>query len=95
MEMKAYHAVRKALKDAGLEGEWENRIRNPELLDAIGTAFSLYKTDEDIRANLAAFRLSENVLEALLAGLNFDKFVHLSLKALAKNPAADGAGHAL
>ncbi|HFC6394622.1 TPA: type II CRISPR RNA-guided endonuclease Cas9 [Neisseria bacilliformis] len=84
MEMKAYHAVRKALKDAGLEGEWENRIRNPELLDAIGTAFSLYKTDEDIRANLAAFRLSENVLEALLAGLNFDKFVHLSLKALAK-----------
>jgi CRISPR-associated protein, csn1 family len=84
MEMKAYHAVRKALKDAGLEGEWENRIRNPELLDAIGIAFSLYKTDEDIRANLAAFRLPENVLEALLAGLNFDKFVQLSLKSLAK-----------
>ena len=84
MEMKAYHAVRKALKDADLEGEWENRIRNPELLDAIGTVFSLYKTDEDIRANLAAFRLPENVLEALLAGLNFDKFMQLSLKALAK-----------
>ena len=84
MKMEAYHAVKNVLKKAGLEGEWENRIRNPELLDAIGTAFSLYKTDEDIRANLAAFRLPENVLEALLAGLNFDKFVRLSLKALEK-----------
>ena len=84
MEMKAYHAIRVVLEKAGLQGEWENRIRNPELLDAIGTAFSVYKTDEDIQTALAAFRLPENVLDALLKGLNFDKFIELSLTALGK-----------
>ncbi|WP_107688965.1 type II CRISPR RNA-guided endonuclease Cas9 [Neisseria wadsworthii] len=82
MEMKAYHKIRTVLDKAGLKGEWENRIRNPEILDKIGTAFSLYKTDEDIQATLADLRLPENVLDALLAGLNFDKFIQLSLKAL-------------
>lgn len=82
MEMKAYHKIRTVLDKAGLKGEWENRIRNPEVLDKIGTAFSLYKTDEDIQAALADLRLPENVLDALLAGLNFDKFIQLSLKAL-------------
>lgn len=57
MEMKAYHAIRVVLEKAGLQGEWENRIRNPELLDAIGTAFSVYKTDADIQTALADFRL--------------------------------------
>lgn len=84
MEMKAYHAVRKVLKESGLEKEWENRIRNPQILDAIGTAFSLYKTDADITEYLKPYGLPENVLAALLAGINFDKFIHLSLKALSK-----------
>lgn len=84
MELKAYHTIRIVLEKAGLQGEWENRIRNPELLDAIGTAFSLYKTDEDIQEKLATFRLPEKVLDALLKGLNFDKFIELSLPALAK-----------
>ncbi len=84
MEMKAYHAVRKVLKDAGLEKEWENRIRNPQILDAIGTAFSLYKNDADITHHLELYGLPENVLDALLIGINFDKFIQISLKALAK-----------
>ncbi|WP_067593048.1 type II CRISPR RNA-guided endonuclease Cas9 [Eikenella longinqua] len=84
MEMKAYHAVRKVLKDAGLETEWNNRIRNPHVLDAIGTAFSLYKTDTDITHNLEPYRLPENVLNALLSGISFDNFIQISLKALTK-----------
>lgn len=82
MEMKAYHTIRIVLEKAGLQGEWENRIRNSEILDAIGTAFSLYKTDKDIREALEHFNLSENVLNALLKGLSFDKFIQLSLVAL-------------
>lgn len=84
MEMKAYHAIRIALEKAGLQGEWENRIRNPELLDVIGTAFSFYKDDDEIKAELAAFRLPDDVLHALLQSLNFDKFIKLSLTALDK-----------
>lgn len=82
MEMKAYHEICKALEKANLKTEWQSLATQPDKLDAIGTAFSLYKTDEDIRNALADQALLPDVLEALLAGINFDKFIHLSLKAL-------------
>ncbi|STZ75509.1 type II CRISPR RNA-guided endonuclease Cas9 [Bergeriella denitrificans] len=84
MEMKAYHKIRSVLEKAGLKTEWQGLATQPEWLDAVGTAFSLYKTDEDITAHLAEFKLPENVLNALLAGISFDKFIQLSLKALDK-----------
>lgn len=83
MEMKAWHAIRKALKEYGLETEWEGLKTKPELLDKIGTAFSIYKTDEDIIQYLNG-ELSPAVLNVLLENLNFDKFIQLSLQSLAK-----------
>lgn len=83
MEMKAYHAIRKALESANLKSEWAGLATQPDLLDAIGTAFSLYKTDEDIAAYLNG-KLSEAVLTALQENLSFDKFVQLSLQSLRK-----------
>ncbi|WP_044470241.1 type II CRISPR RNA-guided endonuclease Cas9 [Mannheimia massilioguelmaensis] len=81
MEMKAYHQIRKALDGADLKDEW-NRLKNDSaLLDEIGMAFSLYKTDDDISHYLGG-KLSEKVLNVLLENLNFDKFIQLSLKAL-------------
>ncbi|UOO82299.1 type II CRISPR RNA-guided endonuclease Cas9 [Uruburuella testudinis] len=81
MEMKAYHAVRKALEKAGLKTEWQGLAGKAEILDEIGSVFSLYKTDEDIAGHLKD-TLPDNVLQALLVGLSFDKFIQLSLKAL-------------
>ena len=81
MEMKAYHQIRKALESADLKAEWNALKNNSVLLDEIGTAFSLYKTDEDINSYLNG-KLSVKVLNALLENLNFDKFIQLSLKAL-------------
>ncbi|MBV6541119.1 type II CRISPR RNA-guided endonuclease Cas9 [Ursidibacter maritimus] len=81
MEMKAYHQIRKALEGADLKIEWQTLKHNTGLLDEIGTAFSLYKTDEDICRYLEG-KLSESMLNALLENLNFDKFIQLSLKAL-------------
>ena len=83
MEMKAYHQIRLALEKNNLKTEWAELKVNSSLLDEIGTAFSLYKTDEDISAYLAG-KLSQPVLNALLENLNFDKFIQLSLKALHK-----------
>ena len=83
MEMKAYHQIRKVLESNNLKAEWAELKANPTLLDEIGTAFSLYKTDEDISAYLAG-KLSQPVLNALLENLSFDKFIQLSLKALYK-----------
>ena len=83
MEMKAWHAIRKALESNGLKTEWEGLKTKPELLDKIGTAFSIYKTDEDISQYLNG-ELSPAVLNALLENLNFDKFIQLSLRSLGK-----------
>ena len=65
MEMKGYHQICNALKGNNLKAEWAELKENPALLDEIGTAFSLYKTDEDISAYLAG-KLSQPVLNALL-----------------------------
>ena len=83
MEMKAYHQIRKVLEGNNLKAEWVALKANLTLLDEIGTAFSLYKTDEDISDYLAG-KLSQPVLNALLENLSFDKFIQLSLKALYK-----------
>lgn len=83
MEMKAWHTIRKALEKRGLVAEWEGLKTQPVLLDAIGTAFSLYKTDEDIRTYLQD-KITEEVIDALLEDVSFDKFIQLSLAALYK-----------
>ncbi|EXI62384.1 hypothetical protein MHD_08645 [Mannheimia granulomatis] len=82
MEMKAYHAIRKAVETAD-SSAWATLKTQPLLLDEIGTAFSIYKTDEDIKTQLQG-KLADNVIDVLLENLNFDKFIQLSLKALYK-----------
>ena len=82
MEMKAYHKIRQVLEKAGLKTEWQGLATQPEKLDAIGTAFSVYKTDADIAQYLAPYGFQTGIVETLLAGLSFDRFIQLSLKAL-------------
>ncbi|WP_274585164.1 type II CRISPR RNA-guided endonuclease Cas9 [Neisseria leonii] len=125
MEMKAYHQIRQVLEKAGLKTEWQGLATQPDKLDAIGTAFSLYKTDEDIFKDLQKILsdktaatlvnvgysfgevdectpqlelitddeltpylrekiLPDGVLKALLEGISFSGFIHLSIKSLAK-----------
>lgn len=83
MEMKAYHAISRALEKEGLKDKKSPLAYSPELQDEIGTAFSLYKTDDDIRGRLNSL-LPEAELNALLLHLNFEKFIQISLKALRK-----------
>ena len=81
MEMKAYHAISRALEKEGLKDKKSPLNLSPELQDEIGTAFSLFKTHEDITGRLKD-RVQPEILEALLKHINFDKFVQISLKAL-------------
>ena len=81
MEMKAYHAISRALEKEGLKDKKSPLHLSPELQDEIGTAFSLFKTDEDITGRLKD-RVQPEILEALLKHISFDKFVQISLKAL-------------
>lgn len=81
MEMKAYHAISRALEKEGLKDKKSPLNLSTELQDEIGTAFSLFKTDEDITGRLKD-RVQPEILEALLKHISFDKFVQISLKAL-------------
>ena len=81
MEIKAYHAISRALEKEGLKDKKSPLNLSPELQDEIGMAFSLFKTDEDITGRLKD-RVQPEILEALLKHINFDKFVQISLKAL-------------
>lgn len=88
VELKAWHATRKALIAAGLQPSWE-RISSAALagdaavLDGVALVLSIYKNDEEIRPELRGLGLSEAEAEALLA-LDHRNFVKLSFKAIAK-----------
>jgi CRISPR-associated endonuclease Csn1 len=82
-EAKAYHALKKAYREAGLENPWQRDALDPTRLDRLAWALTCYKTDDDIRAHLAEHSVEPEIAEAVL-GESFDKFVGLSLKALGK-----------
>lgn len=82
-EAKAYHELRKAYEKAGLEKYWQRDALDPTRLDRLAWALTCYKTDDDIRAHLAEHGVESEIAEAVL-GESFDKFVGLSLTALAK-----------
>lgn len=87
-KLPAWQELRKAMKDAGLETEWLKMSTaalegEPGVLDQIAWTLSVYKDDEEIRAELGKLPLpgGNKVIETLLT-ISFDKFSSLSLKAL-------------
>lgn len=90
VKLPAWHELRLALKKEGLESEWQQMSMaalegRPEQLDAIGWVLSVFKDDDEVRAELGKLGLpgGQRMVEVLLA-IRFDKFHALSLKALRK-----------
>ena len=82
-EAKAFHALKKAYQDAGLKSKWDEDVSNHDRLDLIAYALTCYKSDSEISDFLAKEGIESQVIEAVL-GLSFDKFGHLSQKAIIK-----------
>lgn len=87
-KLPAFQTLRKLLKDAGLETEWQGmagaaQSGNPEQLDQIARVLSVYKDGEEVERELRKLGLpgGEKMVQALL-DVGFDKFHALSLKAL-------------
>ncbi|KAF0205888.1 MAG: hypothetical protein FD173_661 [Gallionellaceae bacterium] len=87
-KLPAWHELRKILKDAGLESEWQKISTDalegkPELLDQIAWVLSVYKEDSEVIPELRKLSLpnAEKMIDALL-DIRFDKFSNLSIKAL-------------
>lgn len=81
IELKGWHALRKALEGAGLTGSWRRISADGSLQDAIALALSIYKSDDELRPALANLALDEREVEALLA-VDFKDFLQLSIKAI-------------
>ena len=82
-EAKAFHALKKTYKEAGLETLWLRDACNPDRIDSLAWALTCFKTDNDIRENLSSQHVEDPIIEAVL-DVSFDKFVSLSLVALRK-----------
>ena len=88
VKMPAWHRLRLLLKEKGLEPQWQQLSTaalegRPEQLDAIAWVLSVYKDDDEVRAELEKLTLPGDArLIAALMGIRFDKFHALSLKAL-------------
>ncbi len=87
-KLPAWQELRKTLKDAGLESEWQQISvaalgGKPQLLDQIATVLSVYKEDAEVKTELRRLDLpnKDNLVDALL-DVRFDKFSNLSLKVL-------------
>ena len=80
-EAKAFHTLRKAYAAAGFEQEWLRDSIDPDRLDTLAYALTCFKDDRESRAYLTEQGLKAEVIEAVL-GQSFDKFIHLSQKAL-------------
>lgn len=88
VKIPAFHELRKTLKDAGLETEWQGMVNaamagKPELLDSIAWVLSVYKEDEEVERELNRLDLPNKAnMVKTLQTVRFDKFSNLSLKAL-------------
>lgn len=90
VKLPGWQELRSTLKKSGLEIEWEGLAGaafngQPGVLDEIARVLSIYKDDDEARAELNKLELPnrERMVEALLE-IRFDKFHALSLTALYK-----------
>ena len=90
IKLPAWQALRKTLKSADLEAEWQRISTDalegkPQKLDNIAWVLSIYKEDDEVKQELGKLDLpnKEVMIDALLS-CRFDKFSSLSLMALYK-----------
>jgi len=83
MEMKFWHKIKETLEGNGRKTEWQSLSRNHNLLDEIGTVFTICKNDERRKALLSGkIKEDQDILDILCDHVDFTCTVNLSLEAL-------------
>jgi CRISPR-associated endonuclease Csn1 len=80
-EAKAFHALRKAYEEAGLKSEWQRDAVNPDRLDDLAYAQTVFKDDEEAREWMLSRGIEPAIADASLE-ISFSDFIRLSIKAL-------------
>ena len=83
MEMKFWHKIKETLEGNGRKTEWQSLSNNHNLLDEIGTVFTICKNDERRKALLSGkIKENQDILDVLCDHVDFTCTVNLSLEAL-------------
>jgi len=82
-ENKHLNKLKKKYLDANLERLWLRDLSDPERLDLIAQALTVFKTEEDIRKSLTSQGVEREIIEAVLS-ISFSGFLNLSRKAILK-----------
>lgn len=82
-EAKAFHALRKEYESNGLKTEWIRDSQNPERLNQLAYALTVFKEDDESTAWLREQKISDDIISAVL-NISFSDFVRLSTKAIDK-----------
>jgi CRISPR-associated endonuclease Csn1 len=88
VKLSAWHELRLAMNKTELKDAWQQISVSalegqPEMLDQIGWILSVYKEDEEVKAELEKLNLPQAAqIIPVFLGIRFDKFHALSLKAL-------------
>ena len=83
MEMKFWHKIKETLEGNGRKTEWQSLSSNHNLLDEIGTVFTICKNDERRKVLLTGkIKEDQDILDILCDHVDFTCTVNLSLEAL-------------
>ena len=82
-EAKAFHGIRKSYEKTELKTEWARDSVNPDRLDDLAYAQTVFKDDQEARQWMQSQGIEPAIIEAVL-NLSFSDFVRLSIKALRK-----------
>ena len=83
MEMKFWHKIKETLEGNGRKTEWQSLSSNHNLLDEIGTVFTICKNDERRKTLLSGkIKEDQDILDILCNHVDFTCTVNLSLEAL-------------
>ena len=81
--MKFWHKIKETLEGNGRKTEWQSLSSNHNLLDEIGTVFTICKNDERRKALLSGkIKEDQDILNILCNHVDFTCTVNLSLEAL-------------
>jgi CRISPR-associated endonuclease Csn1 len=88
IELKGWHALKKELDVESTKSTWErisgNALGGNSLeIDAVALALSIYKSDVELKPELAKLGLDDVAIEAILK-VDYSDFIQLSTKAIAK-----------
>lgn len=82
-EAKAFHKLRLAYEKADLSQLWQRDVLDPQRLDQLAYAQSVFKDDHEARSYLEEHGVESEIIEAVLK-VAFSEFIRLSAKALHK-----------